>query len=55
MRCECDTLPYLFLFAAVAFVCALVRSCCWLVCKGVGASTVFGGAHMSVYRLLRVS
>jgi hypothetical protein len=55
MHCECDTVPSLCLFAALAFVCVLERSCCWLVCKGMGASTVFCGAHMSVYRLLCVS
>ena len=48
MRCECGTGPSLCLFAALAFVCALVRSCCWLVCRGMGASTVFCGAHVRV-------
>jgi hypothetical protein len=38
MHCECDTVPFLCLFAALACVCALVRSCCWFVCKGMGAS-----------------
>ena len=47
MHCECGTVPSLCLFAALAFVRALVRSCCWPVCKGMDASTVFflGGGH----------
>ena len=49
MHYECGTVPSLCLFAALAFVCALVRSCCWLVCKGMGASAlVCWGTHERV-------
>jgi hypothetical protein len=46
MHYECGTVPSLCLFAALAFVCVLVRSGCWLVCKGMN--------HIRV-PLLRVS